>query len=71
MLGLNNICIHGAVEWNDPKSEKVSSEYFEGAYPVVRCNIQGTTCAFKNNYKDCELWEKKDQEQLMEQASPD
>lgn len=56
MLDFNNICIHGDIEWNSRKTEKVSSEYFEGAYPVVRCNIQGTICTFKNNYKDCELW---------------
>ena len=62
MLDFNDICIHGDVEWNSRKTEKVSSEYFEGAYPVVRCNIQGTICTFKNNYKDCELWVKKERE---------
>lgn len=62
MLDLKNICIHGTVEWKDPKSAKVSFEYFEGAYPLVSCNIQGTNCTFKNNYKDCELWVKKDKE---------
>lgn len=40
MLDFNNICIHGDIEWNSRKTEKVSSEYFEGAYPVVRCNIR-------------------------------
>ena len=62
MLDFNNICDHGTVEWNDPKRKKVSSEYFEGAYPLVHCNIQGITCVFKNNYKDCVLWAKKDRE---------
>ncbi len=41
------------------QSDKVSSEYFEGSFPLVYCNIQGTICTFKNNYKDCELWVKK------------
>ena len=62
MIDFNNICVHGTVEWNDPKSKKESSNYFEGSYPEVKCNIQGTSCTFKNNYKDCELWVKKDKE---------
>ncbi len=61
-MNLKNICIHGTLEWKEPNSDKVSCEYFEGSYPAVHCNIQGTTCAFKNNYKDCELWVKKDKE---------
>lgn len=62
MLDLKNICIHGTLEWKDPKSEKTSIGYFEGSYPLVHCNIQGINCAFKNNYKSCELWVKKDKE---------
>ncbi len=62
MVDFNNICVHGDLEWRDPKSEKVSAEYFEGSYPTVYCNLQGTNCVFKNNYKDCELWAKKDKE---------
>lgn len=62
MIDFGNICIHGTIEWNDPQSKKASSEYFKGAYPVVHCNIQGTNCAFENNYKDCELWVKKEKE---------
>ena len=62
MIDFKNVCIHGTVEWNDPKNQKVSSEYFKGAYPTVYCNIQGINCVFKNNYKDCELWVKKEKE---------
>ena len=61
-MDLNNICIHGTLEWHNPQSDKVSSEYFEGSFPLVHCNIQGTICTFKNNYKDCELWVKKEKE---------
>ena len=61
MLDFNNICVHGTVEWSNPQNTKASSEYFDGSYPVVRCNIQGTICSFKN-HKDCELWVKKDKE---------
>lgn len=62
MLNLKNICIHGTLEWKDSKTNRTSAEYFEGSYPQVYCEIQGTKCCFENDYTNCELWAKKDKE---------
>ncbi len=60
-MDLNNICIHGTLEWKENKTDKVSLEYFEGSYPQVYCNLKGDVCSFKD-YQDCLLWEKKEKE---------
>lgn len=60
-MNLKNKCFHGELIWKDSKGEKSSTEYFDGSYPLIYCNIQGALCTFKN-HKDCEMWDKKDKE---------
>lgn len=60
-MNVKEICIHGTLEWKDGNSNRVSNEYFEGAYRRTYCNLKGTDCSF-SDYHDCALWEKKDKE---------
>ncbi len=60
-MEVKDICIHGTREWKENKTNRVSDEYFEGAYPQIYCNLKGITCSFKD-YHDCELWKKKEKE---------
>lgn len=62
MLNLKSICFHGTLEWRDTKTNRASVEYFEGSYPQVYCEIQGTKCCFENDYMNCELRAKKEKE---------
>ena len=60
-LSITDICPYGTLEWVEPKTERLSSEYLKGTYPRIYCNLRGEKCPFKD-HKQCDLFLKHEKE---------